>query len=116
MIEGLTLPDRAESMGDALGTGDTVDPLVLDLLEWLAPRPRPYAEVMDAWRTSCPRLPVWEEANARGFVVRLHREGIGSLVGLSESGRLHLSARRPQHPPGEALSKTGRHAPTQSHK
>ena len=37
-------------------------PLVLDLIEWLAARPRPYAEVMDAWRTSCPRLPIWEDA------------------------------------------------------
>jgi hypothetical protein len=25
---------------------------------------------MDAWRTSCPRLPVWEDANDRGFVMR----------------------------------------------
>jgi hypothetical protein len=36
---------------------DTVDALVLDLLEWIGPRPRPYGEVLDAWRTSCPRLP-----------------------------------------------------------
>ena len=42
---------------------ETVDALVLDLLEWIGPTPRPYDEVLDAWRTSCPRLPVWEEAN-----------------------------------------------------
>ena len=42
--------------------------LILDLLEWLAARDRSYEEVMDAWRTSCPRLPVWEEANDRGLV------------------------------------------------
>jgi len=36
--------------------------LVLQLLEWIAQRPRTYAETMDAWRTSCPRLPIWEEA------------------------------------------------------
>jgi hypothetical protein len=47
---------------------DAVDPLVLDLLEWIGREPRPYVEVIDAWRTSCPRLPVWEEANARGFL------------------------------------------------
>ena len=46
---------------------DTVDALILDLLEWMGPEPRPYAEVLEAWRTSCPRLPVWEDANARGF-------------------------------------------------
>jgi hypothetical protein len=44
-------------------------PLVLDLIEWLAARPRPYAEVMDAWRTSCPRLPIWEDAVDLGLVV-----------------------------------------------
>src|SRR5215813_9143167 len=42
---------------------ETVDALILDLLEWIGPEPRPYAEVLDAWRTSCPRLPVWEDAN-----------------------------------------------------
>jgi D-3-phosphoglycerate dehydrogenase len=30
---------------------DVVDPLVLDLLEWIGRAPRPYAEVIDAWRT-----------------------------------------------------------------
>ena len=39
-------------------TGVT-DPLVLDLVEWIGRKPRAYAEVMEAWRTSCPRLPVW---------------------------------------------------------
>lgn len=51
------------------------DALVLDLVEWVAARPRPYAEVMDAWRTSCPRLTIWEDAVDRGLVVR---EGIGA--------------------------------------
>jgi hypothetical protein len=45
-----------------------VEALTLDLLEWLAKRDRSYEEVMDAWRTSCPRLPVWEDANDRGLV------------------------------------------------
>jgi hypothetical protein len=46
----------------------TIEPLILDLLEWLASRERTYEEVMDAWRTSCPRLTVWEDANERGLV------------------------------------------------
>jgi hypothetical protein len=46
---------------------DTVEPLVADLLEWIG-RSRPYVEVMEVWRTSCPRLPVWEEATRRGLV------------------------------------------------
>ncbi len=38
---------------------DTVEALILDLLDWLAVRDRTYEEVMEAWRTSCPRcLPV----------------------------------------------------------
>ena len=46
-----------------------VEPLILDLVEWVAKCERSYEEVMDAWRTSCPRLPVWEDANDRGLVV-----------------------------------------------
>ena len=73
---------------------DTLDPLILDLLEWLGPHGRPYAEVMDAWRTSCPRLPVWEEANARGFIEQRHEAGRGTYVLVSESGAKHLRSRR----------------------
>ena len=50
---------------------DNLDSLILDLLEWLGPARRPYLEVLDAWRTSCPRLPVWEEAKDRGFLALL---------------------------------------------
>ena len=73
---------------------DVVDPLVLDLLEWIGPVPRPYVEVIDAWRTSCPRLPVWEEANARGFLEHRHAPGSAALVAVSERGRAHLDAHR----------------------
>jgi hypothetical protein len=79
---------------------ETVDALVLDLLEWIGPASRPYDEVLDAWRTSCPRLPVWEEANARGFVVRQRQpDAAGVLIAVSAAGQAHLRAarRRPQH-------------------
>lgn len=36
--------------------------LTQQLLDWAAERPRTYGEAMDAWRTSCPRLPIWEDA------------------------------------------------------
>jgi hypothetical protein len=65
---------------------DPVDALVVDLLEWIGPQGRPYAEVIDAWRTSCPRLPVWEEANARGYINREHLAGIGALISVSQKG------------------------------
>ena len=74
---------------------ETTDPLVLDLLEWLAPAPRPYADVMEAWRTSCPRLTIWEDAVDGGLVIR--RDGLVEVTPLGrrrldEAGRDHLSA------------------------
>jgi D-3-phosphoglycerate dehydrogenase len=73
---------------------DTVDPLIRDLLEWIGNGPRPYAEVMEAWRTSCPRLPVWEEANSRGFITRTHAAGGTAVVTVTTSGREFLAAQR----------------------
>ena len=46
------------------------DPLVLDLVEWIAREPRLYSEVIESWRTSCPRLTIWEDAVDRGYVTR----------------------------------------------
>lgn len=74
---------------------ETVEALVLDLLEWMGPSPRPYGEVLEAWRTSCPRLPVWEEANERGFLTRLSPSGGGGSVSVTETGRDHLRHHRP---------------------
>jgi D-3-phosphoglycerate dehydrogenase len=59
--------------------------LVLDLVEWVAGAPRPYSEVMDAWRTSCPRLPVWEDANALGLVRCETRNG-STVVQVTAAG------------------------------
>jgi len=70
-----------------------VDALILDLLEWLASRERTYDEVMDAWRTSCPRLPVWEDASDRGLVTREDIDG-RVIVCVSPSGRALLDRRR----------------------
>jgi hypothetical protein len=64
---------------------DAVDALILDLLEFVANGERSYAEVMDAWRTSCPRLPVWEDANDRGLITRENANG-RSMVGITPSG------------------------------
>jgi hypothetical protein len=48
----------------------TLDPLLMDLVAFVAKQPRPYDEVIDAWRTSCPRLTVWEDAIDRGLITR----------------------------------------------
>lgn len=74
---------------------DNVDSLILDLLEWVGPAPRPYADVLEAWRTSCPRLPVWEDANDRGFVARSRASGQGALISVTTAGAEHLRKHRP---------------------
>ncbi len=74
---------------------DPVEALILDLLAWLDERPRDYVETMAAWRTSCPRLPVWEEAVERGYVERRVSTEGAVLVTASAAGRDHLAARRP---------------------
>lgn len=73
---------------------DPVTPLILDLLEWIGREPRPYSEVIEVWRTSCPRLPVWEEANARGFVEHRHEAGREACVEVSPAGLACLQAHR----------------------
>ena len=88
---------------------NSVDALILDLLEWIGPKPRAYAEVMEAWRTSCPRLPVWEEANARGFVERRHEQGKAAMVSVTASGKAFLGRHRPQNPRTNASSAASRH-------
>ena len=73
---------------------DPVEDLVLDLLEWIGKDARPYAEVIEAWRTSCPRLPVWEEANERGFIEHHHDSVNGKVVSVSALGLTHLRSAR----------------------
>ena len=75
---------------------ETLDPLVLDLVEWIAREPRPYDEVLDAWRTSCPRLPVWEDAVDRGLVRRQSAAGRGQYVLATDKGRAFLAAHQRQ--------------------
>ncbi|MBL8669249.1 MAG: hypothetical protein JNK11_01235 [Alphaproteobacteria bacterium] len=64
----------------------------LQFLAWVAERPRSYAAVMEAWRSTCPRLSVWEDACLDGLVA------IGGtderIVVLTARGRAALE---PQH-------------------
>jgi D-3-phosphoglycerate dehydrogenase len=64
----------------------TVQTLVVDLLEWIGPVPRSYAEVQDVWRTSCPKLPVWEDAVDACLLDCWFEPGRGRLVAVSMSG------------------------------
>jgi hypothetical protein len=72
----------------------TLEALIADLLEWLAAGERTYQQVMEAWRTSCPKLPVWEDANDRGLVTSRRVDG-RTLIGVSPSGQVWLQQRRP---------------------
>jgi len=69
---------------------DTLAPLILDFLEWIAVRPRPYSEVMEAWRTSCPRFTIWEDAVDNGFIIRRRSPGEELIVDLTPLGRSFL--------------------------
>ena len=69
---------------------ETVDALLCEMLTWLAREARAYAEVMEAWRTSCPRLPVWEDATARGFVEQVCMDG-RAMVRITPSGIAFLT-------------------------
>lgn len=63
-----------------------INALVLDLVEWVAKQPRPYAEVMDAWRTSCPRLTIFEDAVDGGLIESRTAPGGGVLVAVTAAG------------------------------
>lgn len=73
---------------------DTVENLIIDLLEWIGPMPRPYAEVLEVWQTLCPRLPVWEDAVEHGYVVTEFEPARGRTVLVSPLGEALLAERR----------------------
>ena len=65
-------------------------PLLLELLAWVERKPRSYQETMEAWRTSCPRLSVWEDAwlgNLLSLEDRVHgtRDEMVRLTALGRS-------------------------------
>ena len=73
----------------------TVENLVRDLLDWVDLRERTYEETLDAWRTSCPRLPVWEDAHDRGLLETVRENG-RSIVRVTAKGRGLIRNRAPQ--------------------
>jgi hypothetical protein len=57
----------------------------LELLAWIAERPRTYPETLEVWKSSCPRLTVWEDALSDGLV---HVERGHVLLTAAGSGLL----------------------------
>jgi hypothetical protein len=76
---------------------ETADPLVLDFVEWIAREPRFYAEVVATWKTSCPRLTIWEDAADQGLVTRETVLGHGIVVTVTEHGEKLLRAHGRAH-------------------
>lgn len=72
----------------------TLDPLVQDFVAWIAMSPRPYAEALDAWRTSCPRLTVWEDAFERGLIERRTSPEQGTCLVVTDRGQRFLRGDR----------------------
>jgi hypothetical protein len=72
---------------------ETVDNLILDLLEWAGAKDRTYDETLEIWRTSCPRLTVWEDANDRGLIETITVNGT-PLVRVTRAGTTLLHEKR----------------------
>jgi len=62
------------------------------LLHWLEREPRSYSEAVETWRTSCPRLSIWEDAIA-DRIVEVVRGSSGPTVVVSDRGRRALADR-----------------------
>jgi len=76
-------------MSELRATAPTVE-----LLSWLTVRPRSYDEAIDAWKSHCPRLTIWDDALIDGLI-RIVRNGSGaSTVCLTDRGRDVLAASR----------------------
>lgn len=70
---------------------DVTNALTLQLLEWIADRPRAYTEALDAWRTTCPRLSIWEDACIDGLI---DCESGSHVVSVTAKGRALLGKHR----------------------
>jgi len=98
MTHVTTTTDTSGRAVDANAADPARDPLVLDLLQWIGSGPRAYSDVMDAWRTSCPRLTIWEDAVDAGLVIK-HRNADGvPLVSETTLGTAALKQSRANQP------------------
>ena len=73
---------------------EPINLLMTEFLTWVAARPRTYAEAMQAWRSSCPRHTVWEDAIADGFIQIEAEDTFGRAeVSLTPRGRALLDGK-----------------------
>ena len=89
-------PQRKQEMPRVFPEAATPSPALLELLSWVAARPRTYGETMEAWRTSCPRMSTWEDATLGGLV-EVSSDGNGGVSGssvrLTPAGRALLAVK-----------------------
>jgi hypothetical protein len=80
---------------------ETTDSLTLEFLAWVASRPRTYAEAMHAWRSTCPRHSIWEDALMEGLIEVVERgEKLDQgQVALTARGRARLELYQSAPPP-----------------
>lgn len=64
--------------------------IMIQFLQWIADRPRSREDVMEAWRSSCPRFPVWEDARADGLIRQYGGDRGEHRVELTDRGRAAL--------------------------
>ena len=89
---------------------EAAEALTIQFLTWLDAHPRSYAETMDAWRTSCPRLSIWEDAVRDGFVeitTAPGRKMRDSTVRVTALGHLRLMPAAPAQPRPAAAAIAG---------
>jgi hypothetical protein len=80
---------------------EVISPAVREFLFWIAARPRTYAESMEAWRTSCPRLSAWEDALGDGLIQVEHSSRLPDCaVTLTARGRVVLDSAAKSVPGG----------------
>ena len=74
---------------------------MLEFLTWVSSRQRTYDEAMDAWRSTCPRQTIWEDALIDGLIrVARGEAGQPSQVTLTPRGRALLEGTLGRRPLG----------------
>jgi hypothetical protein len=67
------------------------------LLEWITSAPRTYCELIDTWRSTCPRHTILEDAEIAGLI--RHDGRSGGVVRLTPAGARMLAERNVSPPP-----------------
>ena len=85
--------NTVEAIATLLIMFESPEPLVRDLLHWVAAEPRRYHDALACWRTSCPRLPIWEDAMQAGLIAPRSSDGV-TMLELTAEGRAYLARSR----------------------